>query len=265
MSAIKNYFLIVRDRETNHFKIIDFNNSKGNLLEEIDNYTSDFKDIKSLIIDIKEKGYNVSDNLDIYIVQRKKENGHYCIKTQEVLYNTSFLKTIIGDSLAGCYKDDSKSVTEEEKEKARGTASRLFMMFFRTLKATDGNGKVIKTYKDRINIAIHDNHFPEIFREYLSNTPYYEKYYVEKIPKWQLKYYPLLRNLLPYITGKVKLNNPQVRRMYEKILLERMEIEDEIIKKTDKKFDSNQYSFFDESSDWYISDDLGDKKNVKRR
>ena len=55
MSAIKNYFLIVRDRETNHFKIIDFNNSKGNLLEEIDNYTNDFKDIKSLIIDIKEK------------------------------------------------------------------------------------------------------------------------------------------------------------------------------------------------------------------
>ena len=38
MSVIKKYFLIVRDRETNRFEIIDFNNSKGNLLEEIDNY-----------------------------------------------------------------------------------------------------------------------------------------------------------------------------------------------------------------------------------
>ena len=62
MSVIKNYFLIVRDRETNRFKIIDFNNSKGNLLEEIDNYTSDFRDAQSLIKNIRQKGYNVSDN-----------------------------------------------------------------------------------------------------------------------------------------------------------------------------------------------------------
>ena len=250
MSVIKNYFLIVRDRETNRFKIIDFNNSKGNLLEEIDNYTSDFIDTKSLIIDIKEKGYNVSDKVDIYIVQRKKENGHYCIKTQEVLYNTPFLKTIINDSLNGCYKEDSRSVTEEEKEIARGTASHLFMMFFSKLKTPD-----------RINIAIHDNHFPKKFREYLSNTPYYKNYYVEKLPKWQLMYYPLLRNLLPYITGIVKLENPQVRRMNETILLERMEIEDEIIEKTDKTYDSNQSSFFDPESDWYI----GGNPNAKRR
>ena len=56
MSKIKNYFLIVRDRETNHFEIIDFNNSKEYLLEEIDNYTSNFTDNKSLIKNIKEKG-----------------------------------------------------------------------------------------------------------------------------------------------------------------------------------------------------------------
>ena len=250
MSVIKKYFLIVRDRETNRFKIIDFNNSKGNLLEEIDNYTSDFKDTKSLIIDIKEKGYNVSDNADIYIVQRKKENGHYCIKAQEVLYNTQFLKTIIKDSLNGCYKEDSRSVTEEEKEMARGTASHLFMMFFSKLKTPD-----------RINFAAHDNHFPSIFREYLSNTPYYEKYDVKKLPKWQLKYYPLLRNLLPYITGKIKLDNPQAKRMHEIDLLGRMEIEDEIIEKTDKTYDSNQSSFFDPESDWYI----GGNPNARRR
>lgn len=260
MSVIKNYFLIVRDRETNHFKIIDFNNSKGNLLEEIDNYTSDFKDTKSLIIDIKEKGYNVSDNADIYIVQRKKENGHYCIKTQEVLYNTPFLKTIIKDSLNGCYKEDSNSVTEEEKEMARGTASHLFMMFFSKLKTSDGNGNIIKTYKDRINFAAYDNHFPSIFREYLSNTPYYEKYDIKKLPKWQLKYYPLLRNLLPYITGNIKLDNPQARRIYKIDLLGRMEIEDEIIKKTDKKYDSNQNSFFDPESDWYIGEEPDARK-----
>ena len=124
------------------------------------------------------------------------------------------------------------------------------MMFFSKLKTPD-----------RINIAIHDNHFPKKFREYLSNTPYYKNYYVEKLPKWQLMYYPLLRNLLPYITGIVKLENPQVRRMNETILLERMEIEDEIIEKTDKTYDSNQSSFFDPESDWYI----GGNPNAKRR
>lgn len=250
MSVIKKYFLIVRDRETNRFEIIDFNNSKGNLLEEIDNYTSDFSDTQSLIKNIRQKGYNVSDNADIYIVQRKKENGHYCIKTQEVLYNTSLLKTIIKDSLNGCYKEESSSVTEEEKEMARGTASHLFMMFFSKLKTPD-----------MINFAAYDNHFPSIFREYLSNTPYYEKYDVKKLPKWQLKYYPLLRNLFPYITGKIKLDNPQAKRMHEIDLQGRMEIEDEIIEKTDKTYDSNQSSFFDPESDWYI----GEKPNARRR
>ena len=250
MSVIKKYFLIVRDRETNRFEIIDFNNSKGNLLEEIDNYTSDFSDTQSLIKNIRQKGYNVSDNADIYIVQRKKENGHYCIKTQEVLYNTSLLKTIIKDSLNGCYKEDSSSVTEEEKEMARGTASHLFMMFFSKLKTSD-----------MINFAVYDNHFPRSFRNYLYNTPYYEKYDVRKLPRWQLKYYPLLRNLFPYISGKIKLDNPQAKRMHEIDLLGRMEIEDEIIEKTDKTYDSNQSSFFDPESDWYI----GEKPNVRRR
>ena len=250
MSAIKNYFLIVRDRETNRFKIIDFNNSKGNLLEEIDNYTSNFSDNKSLIKNIKEKGYNVSDNADIYIVQRKKENGQYIIKTQEVLHNSAFLKRIIGDSLAGYYDEESSSVTKEEKEMARGTASHLFMMFF---------SKLITS--DMINFAAYDNHFPRSFRDYLYNTPYYEKYDVKKLPKWQLKYYPLLRNLFPYITGEIKLDNPQAKRMHEIDLLGRMEIEDEIIEKTDKTYDSNQSSFFDPESDWYI----GEKPNVRRR
>ena len=255
MSVIKNYFLIVRDRETNRFKIIDFNNSKGNLLEEIDNYTSDFRDTQSLIKNIRQKGYDVSDNADIYIVQRKKENGHYCIKTQEVLYNTPFLKTIIKDSLNGCYKEDSRSVTEEEKEKAKKTARHLIMMFFSKLKTSD------TINPNMINFATYDNHFPEIFREYLSNTPYYKKYDVEKLPKWQLKYYPMLRNLLPYITGNIKLDNPQARRIYEIDLQGRMEIEDEIIKKTDKKYDSNQNSFLDPESDWYI----GEGPNARRR
>ena len=263
MSAIKNYFLIVRDRETNHFKIIDFNNSKGNLLEEIDNYTSDFRDAKSLIKDIQQKGYNVSEKTDIYIVQRKKENGHYNIKTQEVLYETPFLKKIIGDSLAGYYDQDSKSGTKEEKEKAKKTASILLMIIFRALKAKDENNNVIKTYKDRINFAINDSHFPEKFRDYLSNTPYYEKYDVKKLPDWQFRYYPLLRNLLPYISRDTKLDNPQARRMYERDLLGRMEIEDEIIKKTDKNYDSNQYNLFD---DQYLDDDtLGDNNHVKRK
>ena len=42
-----------------------------------------------------------------------------------------------------------------------------------------------------------------------------------------------------------------------------MEIEDEIIKKTDKNYDSNQYNLFD---DWYPDDDtLGDNNHVKRK
>lgn len=250
MSKIKNYFLVVRDRETNHFEIIDFNNSKEYLLEEIDNYTSNFTDNKSLIKNIKEKGYNVSDKSDIYIVQRKKENGQYIIKTQEVLHNSAFLKRIIGDSLDGYYDEESPSVTKEEKEKARVTASHLFMMFFSKLKTSD-----------MINFAVYDNHFPRSFRDYLYNTPYYEKYDVRKLPRWQFGYYPLLRNLFPYITGKIKLDNPYERKRYESDLLERKKIEDEIIERTDKTYDSNQNSFFDPESDWYI----GEKPNAKRR
>jgi len=254
VSKIKNYFLIVRDRETNHFEIIDFNNSKEYLLEEIDNYTSNFTDNKSLIKNIKEKGYNVSDKSDIYIVQRKKENGQYIIKTQEVLHNSAFLKRIIEDSLAGYYDEESSSVTEEEKEKARVTASHLFMWFFGALKD-----------KDIINFAIKDNHFPRSFRDYLYNTPYNEKYDVRKLQRWQFGYYPLLRNLLPYIIEKIKLDNPYERKRYESDLLERKKIEDEIIERTDKKYDSNQYSFFDEKSDWYLGDKKSGVKHVKRR
>ena len=218
------------------------------MLDEIQNVADFQKVIDSIYL---------KDNVDIYIVQRKKENGHYCIKTQEVLYDTPFLKTIIKDSLNGCYKEDSRSVTEEEKEKAKKTARHLIMMFFSKLKTSD------TINPNMINFATYDNHFPEIFREYLSNTPYYKKYDVEKLPKWQLKYYPMLRNLLPYITGNIKLDNPQARRIYEIDLQGRMEIEDEIIKKTDKKYDLNQYDLFD---DGYLdSDELGDNNHARKR
>lgn len=81
MSKSNMYYLVARNRKNNSFEIVDFNGK----LENIDIYTTKFKNEKELSEKLLSEGKITSNDVDLYIVVPKKDG----IIANEVLYSDS--------------------------------------------------------------------------------------------------------------------------------------------------------------------------------
>ena len=82
-------------KENDNFNLIKINT--GNYLEEIDIFTSHFKDKEDFVNYLREEGYNISPEADLYVVNKGRREIYH----RDLIYNNSDLEFIANKSRNG--------------------------------------------------------------------------------------------------------------------------------------------------------------------
>ncbi len=192
------YFLIARDRDSNHIEVIPVKEDWGDSLENIDLFTTTFEKEQDLTNYFIETGEIHSINTDFFIAHRAlDENNQSVLKLEEVLWHE--------DSKI---KDIAKAASSGDITKAREAAQLLINAFCNRMKQDS-------SFYDRM-IYQDTNLYPKFIRYFLDRKDqdtYDVKY---KDGAWTQKSYPLLRNII------YNLNHEKKEEPDRKLLKDRL-------------------------------------------
>lgn len=272
MGAIKRYYLVIRDRVSNDYNIINISdrnghNNRANRLEVIDDLTMHYRNSNELINDLLEQRYINNSNVDIFIVSPNSKGNE--LSYLELVYNSHSkrdekLTNIIEAAL-------DKDLTKEEDN------IKYILDRFADLMYYDDEFNNIVLFKYS-NVA---NKYINYFKNRKGTKPFYQAKF--KDGEWALHSYPLIRNIVDIIdrydsykrsTSEVFEENLDYykrvtpgRRKISKVLLndiynnyfsankdERLNLKNDLLLKTDKNYIEGQMSFDEYMKDLEFED-----------
>ncbi len=222
MSKPNRYFLIARDRETNHFQIVPTSSQYGSTLEEIDLYTTDFMDEKELAGYLRGQGLEIPQSTDFYIVTQVKRGGQVFLRKLEVLFSDSREVQDIADASL-----------QKKIHKSQDAIDHVYHRFFQKFqKRSDFYDFVVygKT-------SLYDK-FVKLLPNWRLQSPYATRY---EGNSWIIKSYYLIRNILETMS---RFENQHYAFMNDDLY--RRQLDTDLLRVTHKDYDPNQISLFDE-------------------
>lgn len=279
MGVAKRYYLVIRDRESNEYNIINIrdrngNSHRANKLEVIDDLTTNYEDRYEFINDLLEQKYINNANVDLFIVSPNNK-GDY-LDYYELVFGSNYkidgkLKKIIDASL-------DRNIIKE------GDNIKYILDRFAELMCYDDEFNNIVMFKYS-NVA---NKYVNYFKGRRGLKPFYQAKF--KDGEWALNSYSLIRNIVDILdrfkqyknTNKemfeenlsyYKRNTPG-RRHISNYLFEdihdiyfngeqedRLELKGDLLRKTDKHFIEGQLSFDDYLLSLEFDDEVIDNIN----
>ncbi len=220
------YYLVARNKKNNNVEIVEINNQVCCSLEVIDLFTTKFSDEKDLANMLYQAGLITDTAVDLFIVN---QNSKHDIYTQEILYNYAYkIPFIAVKSLNNRIRECSSDVDEilDNFAEKMETVPKYYEM-----------------------VAFNDTN---IYRKYIN---YFENENLDGKVRYDIKYkdgsfarnsYKLIRNIVEannrFNTYKYSTYNINRNQFYRKLLTGKLT---EI---TDKNYQNNQLSFFDDMS-----------------
>ena len=258
MGNIKRYYLVIRDKSTNDYNIININDRNGNSnrsnrLEVIDDLTTHYRNKSEFIDDLLDQGYINNEDVDLFIVSpNSKEDS---LAYFELVFNSNNkrdkkLKSIIDAAL------NKDLVKEEENIKY------ILDRFADLMNCNDEFKNIIEFGYS--NVA---KKYANYFKNSNGLKPYYQAKF--KDGEWAMNSYPLIRNIVDIIdrfsnyrsfTSEVfeenldyYMNHTPGRRSISKYILEnisenlndRLSLTSDLLLKTGKNYIDGQLSFKD--------------------
>ena len=238
MVSKKNSFLVVRYLDKNLIKIINFDDENTNrvkTLEEIDLYTSQFKNKEELIADLIKKRKINSKNVDIFIAKKKNEKK---LNFYEVIFNP-YQEQRIACLQRVAKKNLGLSTLDVQKD-----IDFIYDDFFEKYK----NNRRLR------EIVLSD--ITPLYSKFTNYLSYNTNVDMSKIKKfnggWIKESYPLMRNIIALVNQYNDLNTTNVFKSYltnlASLTAGRMVYKNEIINKTDSNYIEGQLSLFDSIS-----------------
>lgn len=240
MASKKNAYLIVRYLDKNLIKIIDFTDINNNLcgrtnnLEQIDLYTSQFKNKDELITDLIEKRKINSKNVDIFIAKKKNDKN---LNFYEVIYNP------YNEQRITCLQNIAKKNIGLNTLDVQKDIEYIYSNFF----------EKYKNIRRLREIVLSDiTPLYSQFTKYLSyNTDIDLSKIIALNGGWILNSYPLIRNIIALVNQYNNLSNGNSNIFKEylnnlaNLTNQRIIYKNELLKKTDPNYIEGQLSLFD--------------------
>ena len=220
MGKSNQYYLVARDRISNEFDIISFLGKRGCSLEEIDLYTTGFKDEEDLAKFLREQGLISNNSTDFFIVNRNKNKSVF---KQEVIY-----------SKCSTVRDIAEASLNRNIEKC-----------------TTRIDSILDSFADKMRRS------PNLYEQVLSGcTNIYEKYAQYFIftrtnlasikyrdGGWARTSYPLIRNVVEATSRGNMRYDYMSDKMYRDLL------DEKLVEVTDPEYNPDQLSLFDSLMD----------------
>ena len=274
MGAVKRYYLVIRDKTSNDYNIINIcdrngQSNKANRLEVIDDLTTHYRDSNEFIGDLLEQGYINNQNVDLFIVSPNNKSKD--LDVFELVYNShnkrdEKLVKIIDSQL-------EKNISKEEDN----------------VKYILDRFADLMCYDDEFNNIV-DFGYSNVSKKYINyfknkrgSKPFYQAKF--KDGEWALHFYPLIRNIVDIINrydaykrinneifeqnldyykrttpGRRKITKNLLNDLYDNYFSvnkdERMELKSDLLLKTDKNYIEGQLSFGDYLRDLEFEDGI---------
>jgi len=219
MRKVDSYYLVARDRLTNEFEIVSLHGVRDLTLEEIDSYTTHFKDESIL-----EKGLNKVHKIslhgvDFFIAHKSNKK----IQKLEVLYeNNVRVRKIAEDFLSGNVENSIDKIDAILDGFAKDM-TRDPLLYERVVTGRTG------IYPKYVKYFIYNKSKP-------STIKYREG-------GWGRYSYPLIRNIVEAESRKTYDYSLLCDRMYRDLL------DEDLLREADPKFNPEQLTLFDSTFD----------------
>lgn len=218
------YYLVGRDRKTNDFQVIPIAGKRGNLLEEIDLYTTNYESVWELMKVLKSQNIIKSMDMDFFIVSQKEEKGEKTLSFQDLLFKDSYQ---IRDIAVASKNHDIESANRKIQDILNHFCHRM------------------KYNPVFYNMVVYgDTHLYPEFVKHFANRRYDDFYKIKYVEGgWPQRSYVLLRNILDsfhqndYSFGKN--DHFELDYVYRELL------EDYLLEITEEEYDEKQSSIFD--------------------
>ena len=279
MGAAKRYYLVIRDKTSNDYNIINIcdrngNSNRVNRLEVIDDLTMNYRNRVEFIGDLLEQGYIKNGNVDLFIVSPNNK-GTY-LDYYEVVYDShnkrdEKLKSIIDATL-------NKNIVKEEEN------IKYILDRFAELMCYDDEFNNIISFKYS-NVP---NKYINYFNGKRGLRPFYQAKY--KDGEWALSSYSLIRNIVDIIdrfdsykrmstepfeenldyyknvtSGRRKISKYLLNDIYNKYFAnnqdDRLKLKSDLLLKTDKNYVEGQMTFDDYLKQLEFDDGVDDSNN----
>ena len=269
MGVAKRYYLVIRDKSTNDYNIINIcdrhgNTNRANKLEVIDDLTMHYKDKEEFIDDLYEQGYVNNTNIDPFIVSPNSKNNY--LDYFELVFNN---KSKRSELLNGIIETQLDKNIEKEEDNVKYILDRFAEGMY---------------YNDEFNNIVNFG-YSNVSKKFISYykgkkglKPNYQVKY--KDGEWALLSYTLVRNIIDIMDrfNRYKLETNEMfeanleyyeevtpgRKKLKPYLLEdienkyfnaygedRLKLKNDLLLKTDKNYVEGQMSF-----DEYLSKKL---------
>lgn len=224
MSKKSLYYLIARNRKTNDFQVIPINGKVGNLLEEIDLYTTNYSGIRELIDALYSHKVIDEKDMNLFIISQSDKQGEKKLSYLDLLFQDSAeIREVASSSLKG-------DISQSEGKIHDIINHFCYRMTF-----------IPQFY----NMVVYGetNLYPKFVRYFVNHR--YEDFYRIKYEDgaWATKSYKLLRNIVDsfhqndYSFG--------MRDSFPLDYVYRDMLEDSLLEITDQNHDEKQESIFD--------------------
>ena len=238
MSRKSRYFLIARNRENNQYQILNITDTYGSSLEEIDCYTIDFENEKELLESLQKRGILEGNSYDFYIVHQTNEKKSK-LYTQEVLYSEHHH-----------IRKVSSASKDNHIEQAKDISQAIFYLFCSKMRHDQKFYDMVMYGKTSLYSK---------FKAYFADRRFLDSSHLQyRENGWYLQNYSIIRGMLEAFY--------RYEHDYSKEENDRELLEDELLIVTDKDYNPNQFSLFDDDLESIlIQYNLLDKKEVDQK
>lgn len=219
MGKTNEYFLIARNRLTNQFQVVPFGGKRGHSLEEIDLYTTDFKDEYELEDTLREDGVLPDEDTDFFIVHQRRANGEVTLTKQEALFSKHNIVRDIAENSRKGQITKSEYLIDHLLDSFADQMRRDPLLYERVVSGQTG---IFEKYAKYFIFT----------RQNLSSMKYRDG-------GWARTSYPLIRN----VVEATKRHNTRYAHISD--IMYRSLLDEKLLDVTDPNYDPNQMSFFD--------------------
>ena len=219
MGKANEYFLVARNRLSNQFQILKVDGKRSNSLEELDLYTTSFKDEYDLEDVLQEEGILSDDDTDFFIVHQTRVNGQPKLVKQEVLF-----------SIHSVVRDIAKNSKRGEIAKSEYLIDHILDSFADKMRRTPTLYEDVTTGKTAV-FEKYAKYFI-MTRQNLASIKYRDG-------GWARTSYPLIRNIVEASSRR----NAKYARMSDQMY--RSLLDQKLLDATTPGYNPDQLSFFD--------------------
>ena len=172
---MSKYYIVAKEPDSDNYDLIKVNN--GDSLEEIDIYTSNFKDKEAFMEYLQEQGLHASSNADLFIAYQNQEKN---IEHLDLVYGYYKLKDFAQKSLTAspntnaCIEETIKEVNKNEDFK--DLIRKDFFKIYKTLK----NVILNSYFREKVKYAINEQWIRSNYRSGRDALAIIDEYYLIK-------------------------------------------------------------------------------------